>query len=188
MFSFARNRCVTTGAIRVPDDLLNFRLVGVSFYQPALERCAQGQPVRFVHEPDNPHDEMAIRVESFTGETIGYVPRSSGLRVAIHQQGRGVSGVIGSIGMSRACLLGASISVALCDDLVRVASYFPDRAPPEPPSGGFRYWVKSPCDVALLVARQKRSASPIPAQRQQYPQRSASEACKSPALSRGQGA
>lgn len=125
------------------DDVYFVRVVGVSNYQQALSESYAGQAVRFVHEPDNPHDEMALRVETSEGRTIGYVPRSSWLRALIHERGRGVSGVIASIGMARSCMLGVTISVAICDDEVIVASYFPDRQAPEAPKGGFRYWVTS---------------------------------------------
>lgn len=125
------------------DDVYFVRVVGVSNYQQALSDSYSGQAVRFVHEPDNPHDEMALRVENSHGCTIGYIPRSSWLRALIHERGRGVSGAISSIGMARSCMLGVTISVAICDDEVNVASYFPDRRPPEPPRGGFRYWVTS---------------------------------------------
>lgn len=125
------------------DDLGTVKVVGVSFYQPALERCAAGQAVRFVHEPDNPYDETALRVVSLTGETIGYLPRRSWVHQAVHERGLGVSGVIASIGYSRTCLLGATLSCAVCDDDVERGSYYPDRAPPEPPRGGFRYWISN---------------------------------------------
>jgi hypothetical protein len=143
------------GVIRVDDGVAYVRLVGVSFYQEALVRCAPGEAVQFVHEPDNPHDEMAIRVVSVLGETIGYVPRRSWLHRAVHEQGRGVSGVISSVGRSRACLLGATISVAVCDDEPAVRSYFADQPAPEPPKGGFRYWVTSPSDAAQLAAARR---------------------------------
>lgn len=126
------------------DDVSLVKVVGVSHYQPALERCAVGQPVRFVHEPDNPYDETAIRVLSLMGETIGYLPRASWLHRVVHEKGRGASAVIESIGYSRACLLGATLSVAVCDDEVRTVSYYPGRQPPPPPAGGFRYWIKTP--------------------------------------------
>jgi hypothetical protein len=45
--------------------------------------------------------------------------------------------------MSRACLVGVTLNIAITDDLITTASYFPDRLPPEPPKGGFRYWVNS---------------------------------------------
>lgn len=142
-------------AIRVDDDVTFLRIVGVSFYQEAIERCAPGQAVRFVHEPDNPHDEMALRVVSLTDETIGYVPRSSWVHRVVHERGRGVSAVIESIGYSRACILGVSLTVAICDDEPMIRSYYPDRdAPPSPP-GGFRYWVSSPSDVARLLAARR---------------------------------
>ena len=138
------------------DDEVGFlRVVGVSFYQEAIGKCSAGQPVRFVHEPDNPYDETAIRVESVIGETIGYAPRKSWLHLMIHERGRGVSAVISSIGYSRSCLLGVSLSVAVCDDDVSRASYYPDRLTPEPPKGGFRYWIKTPADVAPLLAARR---------------------------------
>lgn len=137
------------------DDVDYLRVVGVSFYQDAIARCEPGQPVRFVHEPDNPHDAMALRIVSRLGETIGYAPRKSWIHHTIHQQGRGVSAVIHSIGYSRARLLGVMLSMAICDDEVERASYYPDRPAPETPSGGFRYWVNSPTDVARLVAAQR---------------------------------
>lgn len=35
--------------------------------------CEIGETVRFVAEPDNPHDSEAIRVEAQDGRTLGYV-------------------------------------------------------------------------------------------------------------------
>ncbi|MCK0533424.1 HIRAN domain-containing protein [Sphingobium agri] len=125
------------------DEVYFVRVVGVSNYQQALAESYAGQAVRFVHEPDNPYDAMALRVENSAGATIGYIPRNSWLRAVIHERGRGVTGSISSVGMARSCMLGVTISVAICDDEVIVASYFPDQLPPEPPKGGFRYWVTS---------------------------------------------
>ncbi|WP_278983227.1 HIRAN domain-containing protein [Sphingobium yanoikuyae] len=125
------------------DEIYFLRITGVSHHQEALAETCVGEAVRFFHEPDNPYDCMAIRVENSGGRTIGYVPRTSWLRTAVHEQGRGVAGVVDSIGMSRACLLGVTISVTICADHVKVVSYFPDRAPPKPPKGGFRYWVSA---------------------------------------------
>lgn len=138
------------------DDVVLFRVAGVSFYQEALERCAAGEPVSFTHEPDNPHDPLALRITSARGETVGYVPRTAPIREAVHQRGRGLSGVFASIGYSRSCLLGATISVAICDDDPAIASFYPDRSPPERPKGGFRYWVRSPADVARLLGARTR--------------------------------
>jgi hypothetical protein len=158
----------------VDDEIAYVRVAGVSFYQPALANCSTGEAVRFVHEPDNPHDEMALRVVSMIGETVGYVPRASWLHRMIHERGRGVSATIASVGLGRSCLLGATLAVAICDDEVTVASYYPDRPSPDPPKGGFRYWVKNPSDVASLLEQRKRSALPTPVRRQEYPQHSKS--------------
>jgi hypothetical protein len=128
----------------VDHDVSIIRVVGVSFFQADVAGCSPGEVVTLCHEPDNPHDELAIRVETATGKTVGYIPRDSWIRHAIHEQGRGASAVVASVGYSRACLIGMNISVAVCDDMVPVRSYYPDRLPPEAPPGGFRYWVKSP--------------------------------------------
>ena len=132
-----------------------FRLAGVSFYQRALARCFPGEPIRLVHEPDNPHDPMALRVVSVSGETLGYVPKGSWVHYAVHQRGRGVAGTINSLGESRACLLGATISAVVCDDEPSIQSYYPDRLAPEAPVGGFRYWVRNPNGGAQLAAAQR---------------------------------
>lgn len=137
------------------EEIGTVRVAGVSFYQEALERCSAGQAVRFVHEPDNPHDETALRVVSILGETIGYLPRGSWLHRAIHQHGRGASAVISSIGLSRACVLGATLSAVLSDDEPAVESYHPDAPPPEAPPGGFRYWINTPAAAAQLVAARR---------------------------------
>ena len=134
------------------DGMLFQKLVGVSFYQAALERCAAGEPVRIIHEPDNPHDPMALRIDSMLGETIGYLPRQSPVHVAILQHGRGVSAVIDSIGLSRSCQIGARLSLALCDDVLVVQSHYPDRPTPEAPAGGYRYWVRPPKGVEQRAA------------------------------------
>jgi hypothetical protein len=137
------------------DDLGLIRVAGVSFYQEALNRCSPGESVRFVHEPDNPHDETALRVVSMLGETIGYLPRKSWLHCAIHEHGRGATATIASIGLSRACILGAQLSAVLSDDDPAVQSYHKGRPPPEPPRGGFRYWIRTPADAERLVASRR---------------------------------
>lgn len=154
------------------DDVFYQKLVGVSHYQDALKGCRPGQPVRLIHEPDNPHDETALRVVVDDDRTVGYIPRRSGVHVAIHEQGRGVSAVIASVGWGRACLLGATISVAFCDDIIEVRSYYPEEPAPEPPRGGFRYWVSTPAAAARLARERRGSASPILSPHPQYRQRS----------------
>ncbi|WP_430625022.1 HIRAN domain-containing protein [Rhizorhabdus histidinilytica] len=122
----------------------HLRLAGVSHYQEALAGCSEGEPVRLFHEPDNPHDQLALRVESRWGELIGYVPRANWLRRAIFQDGRGVAASIAGIGRGAAGFLGAVISIAITDDDIGLRSYFPDREPPPPPPGGYRFWVDGP--------------------------------------------
>ncbi|MBW6524452.1 HIRAN domain-containing protein [Sphingomonas sp. RHCKR47] len=137
------------------DELEYLRVVGVSFYQEAVARCSVGEAVRFVHEPDNPHDAMALRVVSLLGETIGYAPKRSWVHRVIHQQGRGVSAVVHSVGYSRSCILGVMLSMAVCDDDVQRASYYPGQACPEPPPGGFRYWISNPAAAGPISSEQR---------------------------------
>lgn len=170
---------INRGRVGVDDGIFYQRVVGVSHHQEALEGCRPGQPVRLIHEPDNPHDEMALKVETADGKAIGYLPRRSWIHKAIHEQGRGVSAVISSVGYGRACLLGCVISVALCDDEVETRSYYPNLPPPEPPRGGFRYWVSTPASAARLVKERTGLASPTRAQHPRYQPRSKSEASKS---------
>lgn len=150
------------------DGLFYHRIAGVSHYQKALANCRPGQALRLVHEPDNPHDNMALMLETLDGNTVGYVPRRSGLHVAVLELGRGAFITIASIGYSRACLLGATITIALCDDELLVRSYYPDLPPPEPPRGGFRYWVSSPASVVRLLKERRGSVSPRLAQHPRY--------------------
>lgn len=161
------------------DGLVYQRVVGVSHYQKALEQCRPGQPIRLVHEPDNPHDEMALKVETLEGAAIGYLRRRSRLHVAILECGRGVSGVIASIGYGRACLIGATVSLAFCDDEVLVRSYYPDLPPPEPPRGGFRYWVSTPESALRLLKERTGSVLPNRAQHLQCLRRSKTAGSKS---------
>lgn len=164
------------------------RIAGVSHYQSALADCRPGQAVRLVHEPDNPHDPLALKIETLEGKTLGYAPRSSGLHVAVLEQGRGVSMTIASIGYSRACLIGATVSIALCDDEVLVRSYYPDVPVVEVPKGGFRYWVSTPAAAARLMRERIGSVSPTRAQHPRYRRHSASEVSKAQASNRGREA
>lgn len=163
------------------DGLFYQRIAGVSHYQAALADCRPGQAVRLVHEPDNPHDPMALKIETLDGKALGYAPKRSGLHVAILELGRGASLTIASIGYSRACLLGATVSIALCDDEILVRSYYPDLPPPEPPRGGFRYWVSTPAAVVRLLRERRGSGSPTLAQHPRYRRHLAIAASKAPA-------
>jgi hypothetical protein len=117
-------------------------LSGESFYQTQIEWSSPGERVWVCHEPNNPHDELALRVETAGGQTLGYIPRGNWLRRAVHEQGRGMTAMIASIsGGGDGEFLGVVISVALTDDEVPIRSYFPDQPAPEPPTGGFRAWV-----------------------------------------------
>lgn len=67
---------VAAGPVR-DYDLYLFPVAGFRFHDgPALlERIRVGMPVELVPEPDNPHDQRAIRVQAY-GHHLGYVPRA----------------------------------------------------------------------------------------------------------------
>lgn len=102
-------------------------LSGESNYQPAIRACRPGQRVRVVHEPDNPYDDEALAVESESGATIGYVPRSSWLREAIHEEGKGCTATILSLDQSAGEALGVVIDVVLNANGVSERPYRPAR-------------------------------------------------------------
>ena len=65
-------------------------VAGFRYYEggDAWHDMRVGDPLRLAHEPDNPHDPHAVRVE-WRGRTIGYVPRRENSHVA-RQLGHGV--------------------------------------------------------------------------------------------------
>ncbi|SNS53770.1 HIRAN domain-containing protein [Sphingomonas laterariae] len=102
-------------------------IVGERNYQSAIKRCRQGERVYICHEPDNPYDDLALKVETGGGQTIGYIARTSWLRDAIHEEGRGCTATILSIAAGDAGALGVVLNVALSDDDVRERSYASER-------------------------------------------------------------
>lgn len=72
-------------------------IVGEASYQPAIERCHKGEVSTLYRETGNPHDARAIVVKSFTGATIGYIPRSSWLHEVVHERGTGATATIMSL-------------------------------------------------------------------------------------------
>ncbi len=66
------------------------RLVGERSYQANVRRCRSGQPATIAHEIGNPHDALALRVD-VGGATVGYVPKASWVRDAVHDQGKTIT-------------------------------------------------------------------------------------------------
>lgn len=91
-------------------------IVGESNYQPAIGRCRIGDPVRFVLEPANPYDALAIAVVSGGGETIGYIGRDSFVRELIHVQGQAPSACIKDIDRAPNGILGVVLDVDIDGD------------------------------------------------------------------------
>ena len=54
-------------------------VVGESFEnrQDEIELCEAGEPVVLKREPDNPYDDLAIKVLSSTGSALGYIGREN---------------------------------------------------------------------------------------------------------------
>lgn len=98
-------------------------IVGERNYQESIGHCCAGERVYICHEPDNPYDDMALKVETAGGRTIGYIARSSWLRDAIHEQGRGATATISNIATGDTGLLGVVLNVTLSDDDIRERSY-----------------------------------------------------------------
>lgn len=72
-------------------------LAGFQFYGGKIlwEEMREGDPLRLIREPDNPHDRHAIRVE-WRGETLGYLPRTVNSTLAEEMdRGTPISGRIG---------------------------------------------------------------------------------------------
>ena len=53
------------------------QVVGESNYQSAVRTLRAGQPMRLVHEPNNPYDQRAVSVRTTRGKIVGYLPRGS---------------------------------------------------------------------------------------------------------------
>lgn len=64
-------------------------LRGVSFHQPAVSSMTAGDRVRVEHEPDNEHDNCAMRVTDTNGTVLGYLPAALAAR-AVAALGTGV--------------------------------------------------------------------------------------------------
>ena len=52
---------------------------GVSFRQDQVRNVVEGQELELHHDFSNPHDQLAVRVETGEGALLGYVPAKGGL-------------------------------------------------------------------------------------------------------------
>lgn len=66
-------------------------IVGESHYQREIEGIGEGDPVRVEHEPENPHDEFAVRVSRPDGRVIGYIGRDTFVQRIVAEEGGEVS-------------------------------------------------------------------------------------------------
>jgi hypothetical protein len=72
-------------------------LVGEQKYQSTLKALCVGEPIKLLSEPDNPHDKNAIVAVTFLGRTVGYVPKSDLLYLAINFEGHGATAKVMSV-------------------------------------------------------------------------------------------
>jgi hypothetical protein len=111
-------------------------LVGESHYQAAIANTYVGSTVRVCHEAGNPFDELALRVETGQGEVIGYIPKSSWLRRAIFDEGRGCAATVREITGTDKASLGVVINITLTDDPIFERKYAAESRETTPPAAG----------------------------------------------------
>lgn len=104
-----------------PEKTYPVRLVGTRSYQAAIARAAVGDPVAILHETGNPHDADALVVVDGAGDALGYIPRSSWLRRALVEEGRGCRAIVRTLATAEAtdeweAGIWATINVTLTDD------------------------------------------------------------------------
>lgn len=97
-------------------------LVGEQHYRQNVERCRAGQAVILLREPGNPFDNKAIVVQTESGLTLGYIPKSSFLYDHVNEAGGGADAVIRSGGVGQAGFCQIVIEVTLNDDFLEVLS------------------------------------------------------------------
>lgn len=102
-------------------------LVGESHFRIAISACHTGMRVYICHEHDNPYDDLALRVDTADGLTIGYIPRSNWLREAIHEEGRGATCTISSLNPAPGGNIGVVLDATLTDDDIPIRDYRRDR-------------------------------------------------------------
>lgn len=86
-------------------------LVGESFYQPAIARCAAGDDVMLLAEPHNAHDPRAIGAWA-RGQQLGYLPRDGWLTRAMLDEGKAPTASIESIEQAAAGKRGVVVTVS----------------------------------------------------------------------------
>lgn len=88
-------------------------LVGESNYQDTIRGCRPGQRAAVLHELGNPYDRDALVVTVGRGAKLGYIPKSSWLRDAVHVEDQGCKATIASINSGEDGALGVVIEVEL---------------------------------------------------------------------------
>lgn len=100
-------------------------LVGESNYQDAIRGCKPGQRADVLHELGNPYDLDALVVTVGRGAKLGYIPKSSWLRDAIHEEEQGCSARIAAVNSGEDGALGVVIEVSLNNEGVEQCEYRP---------------------------------------------------------------
>jgi HIRAN domain len=65
--------------------------------QIELQRCSSGEQITVVREPENPHDNKAVRIDSIRGVTIGYISKQDRWLADLMDKGVPVRGIINDV-------------------------------------------------------------------------------------------
>ena len=57
-------------------------IAGAKYYQEAISRGYDGQPVKLIRDPNNKHDKNAIEVRGSLWKLIGHIPRDQAIGMA----------------------------------------------------------------------------------------------------------
>jgi len=110
-------------ARRAPARGLPINLVGEQHCAEAIAGCRRGDVALVWHEADNPDDDGALAVTDEQGRLLGYVPRYSFLRQAIHDDGKGCEARLRQIGPGVRGFNEVRIAVVLDDSEIQKRRY-----------------------------------------------------------------
>lgn len=126
-------------------------LAGEVNYQEGILRSHPGEAVRVYHERDNPYDQRALRVENNVGDVIGYIPRSSWLQRAVHDDGLGIAATIKAISDGDGHgVFGVVLDVTLTDDPIFIREFSP--RPRKGPKSGTKECIIEPSENERALA------------------------------------
>lgn len=89
---------------------------GVSFRQDQVRNVVEGQELELHHDFSNPHDQLAVRVETTEGVLLGYVPAKGGLaaRLSTSQPGGVWRAMVTEVLRGETCGLRVKVGELVC--------------------------------------------------------------------------